>query len=212
MHRPVIVSQQDVPPTTPGERLRLHRKASGLTIKALAAKVGGVHFTTVSKLETSQMEMSYAWAEKLANALGVSVFEILSNDYSAGSIRAVPAVDRTFRVKEGVLNFGESLGWSPTTVGGPRSFATRILGLRDDPPHLKEVSWSLVIDPDERDLIHGDVYAVQRSRGSPLFGTYYADRATFVNLEDDDDLIIGREPFEVVGLVVFQSRALIRAD
>ena len=57
------------------------RKAKGLTQQQLGEKTGS-HWITISKLERGEMKMTFEWASKLAEALGVDVHELMSIDVS----------------------------------------------------------------------------------------------------------------------------------
>lgn len=59
-----------------GDRLRELRKAAGLTLEALADRVG-IHFTTVAKIESGDRAPSLRMAETLAEALGTTVGAML---------------------------------------------------------------------------------------------------------------------------------------
>jgi transcriptional regulator with XRE-family HTH domain len=59
-----------------GARLKELREKAGLTQGALAA-LAGTHFTTVGKLENDERSVSLRLALALANALGVSVADLV---------------------------------------------------------------------------------------------------------------------------------------
>lgn len=58
------------------KNLRKIRKEKGLKQRELAALIG-ISQTQITKWETGQMDVSLRWVGKLANALGVSVPELL---------------------------------------------------------------------------------------------------------------------------------------
>lgn len=61
------------PDAEPGQFARAIRTGLGLSLKAVADKIGdGTHFTTISKLEKGQMEFTYGWGRLFAQAYGVS--------------------------------------------------------------------------------------------------------------------------------------------
>ena len=59
-----------------GARVKQLREAAGLTQTALAEKAG-THFTTVAKLEADERSASLRLAVSLAEALGVSVADLV---------------------------------------------------------------------------------------------------------------------------------------
>jgi transcriptional regulator with XRE-family HTH domain len=61
----------------PGHALRAARSAQGLTVRALAARVG-MPFSTLSKLENGKMAMTYDKLVLLAQGLGVDLAELVA--------------------------------------------------------------------------------------------------------------------------------------
>lgn len=60
------------PDAEPGQFARAIRTALGLSLKAVADKIGdGTHFTTISKLEKGKMEFTHGWGRLLAQVYGV---------------------------------------------------------------------------------------------------------------------------------------------
>lgn len=55
------------------------RKSKGVTQQQLADKLG-VHWVTISKLERGVMQLTFEWAEKLAQALGASFADIFQSN------------------------------------------------------------------------------------------------------------------------------------
>lgn len=74
-----------------GRRVRLLRDAAGLTQQELGA-AAGVDFKHVGSIERGEKTASFEAVEKLANALGVSYYELfLPDDLSAGAIDVTTA-------------------------------------------------------------------------------------------------------------------------
>ncbi len=83
-----------------GRRVRLLREAAGLTQEQLG-KAAGVDFKHVGSIERGEKTASFEAVEKLANALGVSYYELfLPDDLSAGAVDEdrVGGADGTGRV------------------------------------------------------------------------------------------------------------------
>ncbi|WP_083672093.1 helix-turn-helix domain-containing protein [Sphingomonas montana] len=61
-------------------RVRELRKLRGMTLKALADKIGdGAHLSTIQKIEKGRMALSAVWMQKLATALEVPLSEIFED-------------------------------------------------------------------------------------------------------------------------------------
>ncbi len=61
-----------------GLRLRALREKRGLSVRGLA-KMAGVQFSTVHRIETGKMSPRLVTLTKLAKALGVSVSDLVKN-------------------------------------------------------------------------------------------------------------------------------------
>lgn len=56
----------------PAQMLRGLRKRAGLSLKAVAERIGGkTHFTTIAKLESGKMVLTYDWARRLSRVFDI---------------------------------------------------------------------------------------------------------------------------------------------
>jgi len=197
----------DSPARTPGERLKELRLAYGLTIKQLAEKIGdGVHFTTISKLERGTMSLSFEWADRISSVLPIEPLQLLSDDYARRDFHAVGLYFWYSWTPEGGLKAAKQLGWVPTMGGGERSFALGFYPSKDF-LHISEIGLNSVIDPDQRTLIVGNLYAIYRdAEAGPLLATFQLDPPRFELVDGAGDIILGQQYAVVIGRVVFQCR------
>ena len=61
-----------MPANEVGKRLREARKAAGLTLRELAARVGIANYQTIDNIERGRQRASVDQIESLARALGIS--------------------------------------------------------------------------------------------------------------------------------------------
>ena len=70
--RPRKHRTQTMPANEVGLRLREARKAAGLTLRELAARVGIANYQTIDNIERGKQRASVDQIESLAHALGIS--------------------------------------------------------------------------------------------------------------------------------------------
>jgi transcriptional regulator with XRE-family HTH domain len=70
----------------PGNRLRLMRKAAGLTQTQLA-ELTGVSQPAISQLENGTLEMSFSWARTFARVLNCAFVDLIPDEDAEGVIR-----------------------------------------------------------------------------------------------------------------------------
>lgn len=74
-----------------GRRMRNERKRQGISLREVAERIGnGVHLTTVAKLESGRMRVTYDWASKVAAALGTSTLEFFIPEEAANQAKTIP--------------------------------------------------------------------------------------------------------------------------
>lgn len=190
-------------------RIRQIRKIKGLSQEELAYRIGDdVSPATISRLEAGRIGLTQAWLERIGRALGVNPLELITDE--TAQIRLLP-----------VIGFVAAGGWAeaiehpegylpvPVNVGGPSAFALRPRG--DSMDQVAEEDEFIVVDPDQRDLIAGKAYVVTDGHGAATFKRYRADPP---RLEPDSSnpehqpIMLGREPFLVVGRVTYATRQL----
>lgn len=182
-------------------RLRELRERKQLTRAALAS-LAGTGATQVNKLESGERRLSDHWAQRLAPHLGVEPYELFMPASNLPSVRWVPVIGQVScgNLEEAIEN---AEGFVPTINGGPRVFALRPNG---DSMNLliPEYGYALV-DPDQIDLIDGKVYVVVNGNSESTAKRYRASPARLVPCSTNDthsEIVIGSEPFTVVGRVI----------
>ncbi len=123
----------------------------------------------------------------------------------AGQTRAVRWVPVIGEVSCGNLTeaIESAQGYVPTTSGGPRVFALKPLG--DSMNLLIDESGYALVDPDQVDLIDGKVYVVVNGQCESTAKRFRASPARLVPCSTNDthrEIVIGSEPFTVVGRVI----------
>ena len=173
-----------------------------------AALVPEVSITTVAKLETRRMGLTLDYIMKIADILGCSPGDIIG----ASPIRSIPLLGS---IAAGPWNDAEQehIGYVPLPngIGGPRCFALRPVGDSMDQIVPPGDGGYIVVDPDQLDLRDGSLYAVQRDGGEATFKMYRSDPARLEPCSTNSDyapIMIGREPFFVVGRVIYTGHIL----
>ncbi len=191
-------------------RIQQLRKERGLTQEELAARIaedsasrfsGGVHLTSISKIENGKTRLTLDWVGAIARALKVTPHEIIG----PASIRFVPWIGQ---IAAG--NWSEAIehpsGYIPAAadVGGPNCFALQPVGDSMD-RIVVEGGW-IIVDPDQRDLIDRKLYAVRNAEGETTFKQYQADPPALLPCSSNpahQPIPLGREPFTVIGRVTW---------
>lgn len=194
---------------TYANRIRDIRLARGLTQEELAALLGEeTSIATVSRLESGRMTLTLPWMKRLSTALGVSTHEIISEPGSG--LRMVPLIgdisagDWTTAVKD-------PQGMVPVIdrVGGPLCFALRPKG--DSMNLVADENSYIVVDPDQKMLESGRIYAVCNGDGETTFKRYRADPPSLEPMSTNVEhkpMMIGEQPFTVIGRITYVGREL----
>lgn len=190
-------------------RIRELRKAQRLSQEELAFRIGeDVTGAAISRLESGRMELTLRWMQRISQALGVGESDLIKP--SAIPVKLVPVLGT---IPAGPL--AEAIenpdGWLPlpASIGGPRVFALRPHG--DSMSRIATDEDLVVFDPDDLDLLPGRIYAVRNGTGQATFKRYRADPP---RLEPDSNnpehgpIIIGREPFVIIGRAIFAAKQL----
>ena len=199
-------------------RIRELRKQREMTMEELGARVGQIlrgddlAISTVRKLETRTMGLTLDYILAISQVLEVEPTELIVG--SRGRGKHVPLVGRIAagKWKEAVEDF-EQLVPIPDGICGPNAFALRPDGDSMDRLVGEDAGEDsfIVVDPDERDLLDGKAYAVSNSDGETTFKRF---RSTPPRLEpcsrneEHKPIIIGHEPFTIIGRVVYSGRLL----
>lgn len=185
-----------------GNRVKERRKAMGLTQPELARLVGTTK-NQITKLESGDRRLSDHWAERLAPFLGCQPYELfMSPGSDANDLRFVPLVGHI-----ACGNWREAVehadGMVPSVAPGVNVFALKASG--DSMNELIQDDGYVYVDPDDRDLIDGKIYAVMNSEGETTAKRYRASPARLVPCStnpEHGEIIIGGGNFTVVGRVV----------
>lgn len=184
-----------------GNRIKELRVARGLTQPQLA-KLAGTTKNQLAKLEGGDRRLSDHWAQRLAPSLEVQPYELFMREGENVPVRFVPLVGHIScgDWKEAI---NEADGSVPAVAGGVNVFALRAQG--DSMDRLISPSGYVYVDPDDRELTDGKVYAVMNGSGETTAKQYRAQPARLVPCSNNPDYcetVIGSDQFTVVGRVV----------
>jgi repressor LexA len=197
----------------PPNKVRLVRRSKLLTMEQLAAKIGEirgqpVHLTTIAKIERSQRQLSGEMLSAIAQALDVPPEVLVENVPMSIAVRMVPLIGRIAAGKwrEAIMHPD---GYIPAPVRSGNAFA-----LRPDGDSMNLVVGEdavIIVDPDQPDLHDGRLYAVMNSEGETTFKRFRGDPPRLEPVSNNpvhQVMQIGREPFTVLGRVIWQGSHL----
>lgn len=185
-----------------GNRIAELRNARGLSQIDLA-KLAGTTRNQLGKLERSERRLSDHWAERLARHLAIEPYQLFMESHAPlDQLRFVPLV--------GAISCGEwrdaierAEGVVPAVSGGISVFALKAEG--DSMDQLIQPGGYVYVDPDERDLIDGKVYAVMNQETQTTAKRFRLNPARLVPCSFNPDhlaISIGSEAFTVIGRIV----------
>ncbi|HEX2594786.1 MAG TPA: XRE family transcriptional regulator [Rhizomicrobium sp.] len=191
---------------TPGERIRLLRREKGLSMEQLGNLIG-VHFTTIAKIERSMRGLSSDLRDQIAKALDVAPGDIVDGAPKHKPVTMVPLLGRIAAGswKEAVAA-GDPEAWLPAPGSGPNAF-----GLIPDGDSMDLVvgpNSMIVVDPDQFELLDGRIYAIQNGEGESTFKRFRSDPPRLEPCSSNPmhkEIVLGREPFTVIGRVTWQA-------
>lgn len=197
----------------PGNRIREIRKQRGLSLEALAAKVGevagkSIHFTTIAKFERSQRQLSGEMLANIAQALDVSPEKLVSEVPTQIPVRMVPIIGQ---IAAGAWReaIHDPMGYLPAPVRGPQTFGLRPQG--DSMDLIVSEGATIIVDPDDTILLDGKLYAIMNGDGETTFKRFRQSPPRFEPVSSNpehEDIPIGQSPFTVIGRVVWQGSSL----
>lgn len=102
----------------------------------------------------------------------------------------------------------EYLGWMWCDSGGPRTFGLRVEG--DSMDRIVKDGGFIAVDPDDRALVNGRLYAVHNGEGATTFKQFVTDDqgARLVPMSNNPahhELVIGEDSFRIIGRVVWTA-------
>jgi repressor LexA len=189
--------------------IRRLRKERGWTMQELADRVEGQpHFTTIAKLERNLRGLSADWIDKLSKALGVAPEDLIAPADQARRPRMVPMLGK-IPAGDWREAIHDPIGYVMAPQGGPNVFALTPHG--DSMNQVIAPDAYVLVDPDQTDLHDGRIYAVRNGSGDATLKMY---RASPPRLEPRSTnpahkpIIFGKEPFTVIGRVVWQAQEM----
>ncbi|WP_158010627.1 LexA family protein [Tardibacter chloracetimidivorans] len=183
--------------------IREAMKAKGLTHADLGTALG--RSTTVGHqvyhgrrpLRAAERDLLFKW-------LGITD----DNDSGAPPIRRVPIAGK---ITAG--NWSEAVqdpqGWVWCENGGPNTFALRVEG--DSMNLVIEEGGYIAIDPDDKALVSGRIYAVMNGDGETTVKCFRTDPARLEPMSTNEShhtIMLGTDQFQVVGRVVWKASPL----
>ena len=190
-------------------RIRELREAQGLVQEELGARAGHlmrgeeIAISTIQKLEARKQALTLDYMLAIAGALGVAPTALISS--SRSNVRMVPMLGRISAGKwREALQLVEEMVAAPEGHYGPSSFALKPVG--DSMDKIVGEDGYIVVDPDDRDLIDGKIYALANGDGDTTFKRYRANPPRLEpcsNNPDHQTIMVGREPFTVLARVVY---------
>lgn len=193
----------------PPNRIRELRKQRGFSQTRLAEMLSGDHtHSLIAKVETGQQPLTHQYMLEIAAALGVRPIDIIQNP--GGGFVELPLI--------GVVAAGnwreaiqEVTDWVavPSGLGGASSFALTVDG--DSMDNIVGDGGFVVVDPAQLDLSSGSVYIISNGEHETTFKRYAEKPPRLEPCSSNPDhktIPVGREPFVVIGRVVFAGTRL----
>lgn len=187
-----------------GNNIRELRAERGWSMRELAERMPGTHFTTIAKIERSQRRLTHDWVDKFAKAFGVSPNAIDFDGWGepANMARTVPIIGM---VSAG--NWREAVQRADEHFGGPSSGANTF-GLTVEGDSMDKVAQPgsiVMVDPDDFEMLDGAFYVIMNEEGETTFKRYRASPARLEPCSTNSEhapIPLGRAQFTVVGRVV----------
>lgn len=186
------------------KEIRLERNLNQEDVAALTGDV--ITKATVSKLEKGQMGLTLDYMNLLGEALQVPPESFITNHISG---RTLPVLAR---IAAG--NWREAIsdptGWRsiPADVKtGPNSFV--LLPEGDSMDLIVDEDGFIVVDPDQKDMFDGQLYALQTEDGDATFKKFFTNPPRLEPCSSNpvhQVMPLGREPIITIGRVTFARR------
>lgn len=185
-------------------RIRELRKERGISQEDLGlAMQNQLTGSTIAKLETGRQALSADYILDIARVLQCDPADILVE--RRGSARMVPVIGavQAGNWREAVETAGEFVP-VPADLGGPNLFALRAVG--DSMNRIVPDGGTVIVDPDQRELIDKKFYVVMNGEGETTFKQFSANPVALLPCSTNGEhqpIPLGSEPFTVIGRVVF---------
>ena len=187
-------------------KIRSLRQAKGWTMRELADAMSTpespVHFTTLGKLERSTRRLTHEWAQRIAEALGVSVAQVMGEEGLPGpTLRMTPVIGLVSAGawREAIQHPDDEISVPAT---GGNTFALRVQG--DSMDKVATEGDYVIVDPDKPGLLDGHLYVVRNDEGEATFKRYRANPARLEPCSNNprhQTIMLGQANFSVIGKV-----------
>lgn len=189
-------------------KIRSLRQAKGWTMRQLADAMSTadspVHFTTVQKLERSTRRLTHEWAQRIAEALGVTITQVMGEDQAVSSgpaLRMTPVIGLVSAGawREAIQHPDDEIAVPATS---PNTFALKVHG--DSMDKVAAEGDYVIVDPDKLGLLDGHLYVVRNDEGEATFKRYRANPARLEPCSNNpahQTIMLGQANFSVIGKV-----------
>lgn len=190
-------------------RIRELRKARKITQEAIAEGLGGTTTKgTIAKLENRAMALSLDYIIGIAGVLGVDPAEIIAPLNQRSQLVPVIALGEAADWRGAVAETDDVIA-VPHHVYSRDVYAIRVAG--DDIDKRVADGGTILVNPHDLDLEAGKLYVVSNGRGETAVRCFQAVPPRLVPCSTNpvhQPIDIGREPFLVLGRVVFEMQQL----
>lgn len=196
-------------------RIREIRLQKGLTLEQLADRLGGVHFTTVGKMETGKMEITLSRLYSLAEALDVSVSELFSSEVEADRAGTLPVkyLRRGDTIETGlVVEHMVLRGYEQFPHGDVIVQSVSFKNLSDLKGLMRESHF--LVRSDGFGLLPGMHYAVKNQKGDIYLAEYAELPARFIQPAVGTkfkEMILGQDQLVILGMCLTWEVGLVAA-
>lgn len=188
---------------TAGARIKIFRNAYGLSLEQLAIKAGTTK-STISKIERGTMAVTEEWAKRIGAALDVEPGKIFGT---------APLLDPENEIIEvpiiGVISAGSWREAVEDPIGHIRAIGAgrNVFALRSDGDSMNLLAPEgayVLIDPNDRELHDGRVYAVMNGDGETTFKIFRTGPARLEPRSTNPGhhpIILGDGFYQIIGRV-----------
>lgn len=178
-------------------------------MEALASEMRAeTSFSTIAKLETGRMGLTLDYMIEISSVLGVKPTDLISDPGKTYTEYPLIGAVAAGQWRE-AIQVAEEFIALPNGTGGPNSFALTVEG--DSMDKIVGNGGFVLVDPDSRDLSPGLVYIISNGDNETTFKKYVAPPPRLEPCSNNPKHVaipIGREPFIVIGRVVFAGSRL----
>lgn len=161
-----------------------------------------VSHSNIARLETRRSGLTLDYIQQIADVLGVSPVEIITETTASVYYAPVVATIVAGNWQEAVeLTDSEPIP-VPAGIAGPRAFLLKIDG--DSMSDQAGDGGYALVDPDDLDLVDGKQYAVMNEHGETTYKKFQVSPPALIPMSGNpkhQPIIIGRSQFIVIGRV-----------